>query len=469
MNRKKVLITAVIALTFMIVNIVLIVNDRSHRVDRVTFISDWTLADQKDMKAELQTSGVMDYVEEELIYMDDSTGSFREFLVDEGDEVQAGDELYSYDVHNFYEMKAKLDAEEERLQDDIKAVKEAVNKMRSKNINQDTFRFVYPDNKEAGTIKQNTSSAEMMKEQYVIEKEKELAEKEAELGSVQSQIQDLTVGKPTIVVESPYAGKVTHISKSLDNPIISIEAPELYVIGELNESERMKVQEGMFAEITLKENNQKFTGSVGEVNDEPEQVLLKGESIYPFHVLLDDEDMTEDSNNTVEDNHDSQSNSNTDANKNNESQTDENADADTDNSNAAEEENNDEPAADESDNLTKEDLLQGYHADMLITLDESPEAAAVPDKLAKGNFVWLMTASGKLVKQPIIKGIDDSGYTEITNGAIIPNDRLATKPEQHFRDQSDFITPLKPSKSNWKAIYKDAARKRSLLIGLLGR
>ena len=225
----------------------------------------------------------------------------------------------------------------------------------------------------------------------------------------------------------------------------------------------------MFAEITLKENNQKFTGSVGEVNDEPEQVLLKGESIYPFHVLLDDEDMTEDSNNTVEDNHDSQSNSNTDDNKNNESQTDENADADTDNSNAAEEENNDEPAADESDNLTKEDLLQGYHADMLITLDESPEAAAVPDKLAKGNFVWLMTASGKLVKQPIIKGIDDSGYTEITNGAIILNDRLATKPEQHFRDQSDFITPLKPSKSNWKAIYKDAARKRSLLIGLLGR
>ena len=195
MNRKKVLITAVIALTFMIVNIVLIVNDRSHRVDRVTFISDWTLADQKDMKEELQTSGVMDYMEEELIYMDDSTGSFREFLVDEGDEVQAGDELYSYDVHNFYEMKAKLDAEEERLQDDIKAVKEAVNKMRSKNINQDTFRFVYPDNREAGTIKQNTSSAEMMKEQYVIEKEKELAEKEAELGSVQSQIQDLTVGK----------------------------------------------------------------------------------------------------------------------------------------------------------------------------------------------------------------------------------------------------------------------------------
>src|SRR5690625_7665757 len=58
---------------------------------------------------------------------------------------------------------------------------------------------------------QDTGQAELIKEQYITEKEKELAQKEAEQTSVETQLSELTATGETMTVESHYDGVVTNI------------------------------------------------------------------------------------------------------------------------------------------------------------------------------------------------------------------------------------------------------------------
>ena len=463
MRRKNVILTIII-IVFIAVNIFLVAGDKSHKIDRVTFVSDWTEAEQKELQETMHKEGVLDYAFENYIYLDESLGSFDEFLVEEGDPVQAGDDLYAYDVHQPYELLLQLEQREDELTDSIQAIEQAIRDIESTDITQHEFSFYYPDDTEAGTIQQNVSNAQMVKEQYRIEKEKELGEKEAELNSVQTQAEDLRTGEETITVESPYDGRVTQIDTSLDNPVMTIEELELYAVGELTEKERMDVETGMLTEVTLQENDQQFDGSIVEIDDDPKKLELNGKSIYPFAVQLDEstdeeEDLEEDTDMLDEDEH------------MDENLEDEQDGIDLEDQSAEEDQADDESEEDESeDKFAKDDLLQGYHTDVKVILDDNPEATAVPGALVKSDKIWLMSKDGELLHKPVETGItDDSGDVEITSEAVEVGDWLAVKPRRQFRDESEFITPLKPGKTNWKAIYEDGARKRSILIGLLGR
>lgn len=397
---------------FISINIFLVVNDKEGHIDRTAYIKDWTMATKTNMYQKLGTEGVLDYTTEQQVYLDQNSGSFQDFIAEEGDVIHVGDDLYTYKVQQYYEIKAGLDTRIETLQGEVLAVEEAIDKIRGTEIKQSTISFVYPDETEAANITQNTSEAEMMKEQYIIEREKELSQAKAQLASVESQLNDLITGEDTITVESPFAGKVTNISTSLDNPIITIEAHDLHIISELTEENRMLVEEGMQADITLTEAVEEdsldvLTGVVHEISEEPDRLSLKGASVYPFYVIFDE-------------------------------------------------------------GVDVDNLLQGYHTNLDITLQESIDAVTVNHDVVFDRFIWKMTPAGKLIKQPIEKGIHMDQLVEITVGAN-KSDWIAKASESKFRDRATFITPLDPDKATWKEMIKSGPRKRSLLIGLLGR
>lgn len=399
---------------FIITNILLIYMDKNNHIQRTSYIKKWVPVKQMDMYDRFQTDGILDYSEENLVYLNDHASQFKEFLVQEGDLVNVGDSLYTYEFENYQGINTKLNSELNRINSEIAALEDALEKMNKKKIKQRKTQILYPDKTKAATITQNTTTAEILKEQFILEKENELAQKKAEADSIQSQLDDLTSGQDIITVESPYHGKVTMISFSLDNPIMKIESPNLHATGELLESERLIVEEGMPVQIGLKiaelKEDRELHGLISRLYEEPTEVSLKGESAYPFYVSFDD-------------------------------------------------------------SADLEGLLQGLHVDMEITTEESLEALVIKVKyFDMQNNVWHMTRKGKLVKQPITKGIEMDDYIEIKDESLFNKDEwIAASSQTKFNDGAIFITPLKPGKAKWKEIYQNGPRKKSLLIGLLAR
>jgi len=407
--RKRLL--WLIPLIFVVVNVVLLVKDDGEKVERLNYVKKWEVAQGKDLKETLATEGTFDFINEYPVFIDEEAGAFDEFSVTVGDTVESGEPLFSYKVRNYFERLATLENEKQAIEQKVTAAQQAADEMQGVVINESTIRIMYPDGSEAGTIPSDTTFAESAKEQYMIDKNKEVRQLEAELTSVDAELSDLAAGKDTIVVGSPYDGKVIDISESLDNPVITIGSEDLHVTGTLSESERMKVSEGMSGDVTLleKEAAEPLSGTLTFLSEQAAEVD-SDESTYAWELTLEEEE-------------------------------------------------------------DQSGMLQGYHADVVITLAESPNATAIKSRALveekEEDFVWHMQRSGILKKQAVSSGVEMDPYVEITSG-LEKNESVLLETDKRLYE-SPFITPFKPSKAKWKEIWQDGPRKRSIFIGLLGR
>lgn len=393
---------------FVSLNIFLIVND-DDKIKRISYIPKWTEIIEKDMYDTFDTTGVIDYSEKQFVYFNEQDGMFDQFLVNEGDYVYSGDELFSYKVENYNQIKAQLDDEIAKLKSNVRSIESSIRKIQRSNVRGSKMELVIPDTNETIKFEQDNAGLALQKEQYIIEKEQELEQMKAQLETVESKRDELISTGEVVYVESPFRGKVTDISTSLTNPVITIESDDLHVVGNLTESERMDVEEDMSVEINLIErsNSEALDGVVEFVSDEPEEVSLGKESTYPFHVSFDD-------------------------------------DAELD------------------------DLLRGYHVNLNVTVEESISASVVDKSVVSRSSVWKMDNSGVLREEQVETGIEMGQYIELVD-SLYPDDRIAINSRNNLIDGATFITPLRPSKSDWKTMFKDGSRKRSIVIGLLAR
>lgn len=290
------------ALLFISTNIILIIYGEE-KVAHTSYIPDWSDVTEKDMYETLMTNGVIDYTNEEHIYFNDEDGIFVEFLVEEGERIFTGDVLYAYEVEHYDEVNARLTHEIQQHEEEIKSLKQAIKKMEQQTGGQTTLEITFPDSDETIEMKQDDPGFTFQKEQYIIEMEKQLNHTEAQLESLEKQLDDLQEQDKTIYVESPFAGKVTHKSLALTNPILTIESTDLHIKGELTERERMDVGLDMPVEIDLVENDNfaPFEGTISFVSEEPLNLSVDKESKYPFHVTFDEGDFGRSKNDLDED------------------------------------------------------------------------------------------------------------------------------------------------------------------------
>ncbi|MBT2218376.1 efflux RND transporter periplasmic adaptor subunit [Virgibacillus dakarensis] len=411
MNRRKVILLCVTL--FVGINSILLVMD-DKKVERKSYVREWSRIITADMYEKMHKPGVLTPVEENNVYFNEKMGTFGEFLLEEGAKVNVGDALYTYQVPDYYATKAQLESEVDTINGEIAAIEQAMSSISNYQIPKIEMVFGDGNEKENREGRKTTipsADAEYMKEQYVTEKENELAQKNAQLKSVQAQLTELEMSGDTITVESPFQGNVTNVSDSLDDPIITIESTQLHVTGELTEKERMVLEQGMPAEISLSENDTVLQGTVQEVSDSPKTVALQGTSLYPFYVAFTDE------------------------------------------------------AKDENDT---EQLLPGYHIDMAITTNESANATVAREDAVFGKTLWKMTSEGNLVKQKITTGIHMNEQIEITKGAK-PGEWVAKDQKRQFRSNVTFITPLKINHIHWKQFFKQGNWKKDVVTGLLTR
>lgn len=439
--KKRLLQLGVIL--FICINFILVYVDDEGKVDRLASISDWTQTFEANLEEKLYTKGVLLAKEEHNIYFDKNVGSFESFMVEVGSQVNRGDPLFSYKVVQYHQAKAELLEKTNKLEAEVAAIEQAIRKMTAFQIPETNTKsesnFAITEDRLKLEFPQDPIQANLLKEQFLIEKEQEKAEKNATLASVKRQLNELQSSGDTITVESSYSGVITHVSKQLEDPIVTIASNDLHVEGELSEKERPFVKSNLPVEVEVEETKMNLKGTVSNVSDiTKEDAAVQRKSTYPFMVHLQKGSEGIGTGETTTD----QAHSVAEAQR---KQTDNNEENETSKRQKPQEQAQ-----------AVEQLLPGYHVNLAITTKASQQATTLPDQAVHHRVVWKMTDKGRLIKQKVKTGIVEDDRIEITSG-IITGEVVATEPESQFRHDATFITPL-----SWENGFKHTISPKGL-------
>lgn len=403
---------------FITTNAFLILYDEGERVDRKSYINEWSQSFAYDLYEKKDTKGVFTSEETEPVFFNDHAGTFREFLVSEGDPVNEGDVLYSYNVANYYQQEAELQSEINRIEGEIDAIEELIGEVESYRIpdppesEKDTNQNFFGGSNEPTNNNDEDSplpsyvETEYMKEEKLAEQKAELAKQEAMLGMVEDQLDQLQNDGDQITVTSAFSGTVTDISEDLEAPLLTLQSTGLILEGKLHEKDRSQLEEGMAVEVDVPEVDYEGTGTLASLDEFPEEINVNRSSRYPFSVTLD------------------------------------------------------EPG---------EALLPGYHADIRVITDEAIDVVTALDMALETDenlYAWIMNDEGGLERRDIETGIEEAELVEIVQGMEV-GEWLAVEPKDEFRNGATFFTPLKVDELEILQMFK-MDQKSMLTYGLLG-
>lgn len=271
-------IIAIIIVLFVAANLYLIFKDKS-TVARSFYINKWAAAKEEKLTETMKKEGISAPLEEQLVYYDDSKGSFEGFSVKKGEKVQMGTTLFKYETDTYQETIDILEAEKDSLEKQIDGLDNKLDDL--KDLESDTS-LKNVNNKDGDLY--DTVSIEI----DIFQTEAEINRLESEVKKVEEQIATADDKLPRLEEKSDIAGVVKDINKDLSNPIITIASTENMVKGTLTEKEQAKVEPGMEAVVTA--NGKKYKGVVDQVMTSPEnEPKVEKESLYSFAVVLDEE------------------------------------------------------------------------------------------------------------------------------------------------------------------------------------
>lgn len=270
-------IIAIIIILLVAANLYLIFKDKS-TVARSFYINKWAAAKEEKLVETLKKDGVSAPLEEQLVYYDDSKGSFEGFSVKKGEEVQAGSTLFEYETDTYQETIDILEAEKDSLEKQIDGLEDKLDDL--EDLERDTNKAILDDK----AFPYDTVSIEI----DIFQTEAEINRLESEVEKVEDQIASADDKLPSLEERSDINGVVKDINKDLSNPVITIASTQNMIRGTLSEREQAKVEQGMEAVVTVK--GKKYKGFVDQVMISPEdEPKVEKKSIYSFTVVLDEE------------------------------------------------------------------------------------------------------------------------------------------------------------------------------------
>lgn len=275
MKWKPIIVGVAVAL-LLGMNLFLILKEDS-KVEKSLFVGQWVSAKEQDLQETLEKDGISAPLEEQNVYYDENKGSFEGFVVQEGDEVMPGTELFYYSTDSYTDAVNILQSERDRVQGQLDGLEE----------------------KRTNLGRLLTGSSMGMLEDPVIDDttvEIDLYATEAEISKLESELEMYDERISSIDEKLPYLheisdmdGVVKNINKDLSNPVMTLASREPMIIGFATEGEHLKLEPGMEATITLKNGNKAYEGIVEKVaafpDHEPE---LGKESRYSFQVVPTD-------------------------------------------------------------------------------------------------------------------------------------------------------------------------------------
>ncbi|WP_456273095.1 efflux RND transporter periplasmic adaptor subunit [Bacillus sp. AK031] len=417
MNKKILYTAAVLCLMFIAANVYLIEKADS-KIDRNSFISEWKTIKTGDLQNSLEKVAVLAPAEESYVYFDDSYGTFKEFLVKEGDEVTAGTDLFTYEAEDTLRQENYLESEIEQLEDEIDSIEDHISDLRSLRPSSSDTRaprttaseeFPPDESMEASSLE-----IDYFVEQEMAAKELEVERLENKIDNFERQLDDLRSYETELTVQSVLDGVVKKVSRELDNPIIAISSTSPVVEGNLNEQETLKVIEGQQALIHSSAVKDKLKGFVSDVAALPSDTITEeGSSSYPFKIEFAEEQELE-------------------------------------------------------------TLRPGYHVSLSIITEEAKDVLTVSeDSLLKDGlkkYMLVLTDEGKLEKRKVTVGMKSEGRVEIQKG-LKKDEFYVTDPDSFVVAGSTFVTPVDFDRLTVTAITRADSHTilENILLGILER
>lgn len=285
MNRRTIFYsTLTLSLLFVGANTYLIEKANS-KVDREVRVANWEISGTDDLAKELPKPGVVTAEEESYIYFNDEFGSFKKFLVKEGDQVKSGTPLYEYEVTDQTQQKGVLESEVEQLEDEIDSIEDNIADLESL---ESSLPSTSTDDKEI-PIDASALQSEFDIKKEIAAKELEIDRLENQIDNLERQISDIESYETTLTVQSSVDGTIKELSHAIDNPLITIASQSTIVTTDLTEKEIVTVEENMNVIIQSDIEKKTQKGIVTSVAAIPKNdPHLQMDSMYPVEVKLQD-------------------------------------------------------------------------------------------------------------------------------------------------------------------------------------
>jgi HlyD family secretion protein len=414
MNRRTIFYsTLTLSLLFVGANTYLIEKANS-KIDREIRVANWEISGKDDLVKELPKPGVVVSEEESYIYFNDEFGSFKNFLVKEGDQVNSGTPLYEYEVTDQTQQKSVLESEVEQLEDEIESIEDNIDDLESLESSlPSTSTSTSTDDKDI-PIDASALQSEYDIKKEIAAKELEIGRLENQIDNLERQISDIESYETTLTVQSSVDGTIKDLSHAIDNPLITIASQATIVTTDLTEKEIMTVEENMNVNVQSDSEKKTQKGIVTSVATLPKNdPHLEVDSMYPVEVKIQD---------------------------------------------------------------TENKLLPGHHVFLSIITEEIKGAFVVPvtaiEKEGSSTFIWILTEKGTVEQRKVETGLQVNGQQQIKSGVkageyyiVYPGDIPA------LENGTPFITGI-----DWNKIRLRELKKvdrptvlENLLIGILER
>ncbi|MFS8188802.1 HlyD family efflux transporter periplasmic adaptor subunit [Rossellomorea marisflavi] len=270
-----------VSLVFVGVNTYLIEKADS-RVEREVRINHWELSRQETLREMLYKPGVVIPEEDQYLYFNDESATFKKFLVKEGEQIKSGTPLYEYEVTDQFQQRDVLKSEVEKLEEDASNVKDSISEL-SKLIS--SLPSPSSDEKDA-PIEAGALQSEYDIKREMVSKQLEAEQLENQIKSLERQIAAIDSYETTLTVESSVSGTVKSLSHEIQNPLITIASDSTVVTTDLTEKEVDEVKENL--NVRVKHDGKKsLEGVITKVDRLPKaDPHLKTESLYPAEVQV---------------------------------------------------------------------------------------------------------------------------------------------------------------------------------------
>lgn len=270
-----------VSLVFVGVNTYLIEKADS-RVEREVRINHWELSRQETLRDMLYKPGVVIPEEDQYLYFNDESATFKKFLVKEGEQIKSGTPLYEYEVTDQFQQRDVLKSEVEKLEEDASNVKDSISEL-SKLIS--SLPSPSSDEKDA-PIEAGALQSEYDIKREMVSKQLEADQLENQIKSLERQIAAIDSYETTLTVESSVSGTVKSLSHEIQNPLITIASDSTVVTTDLTEKEVDEVKENL--NVRVKHDGKKsLEGVITKVDRLPKaDPHLKTESLYPAEVQV---------------------------------------------------------------------------------------------------------------------------------------------------------------------------------------
>lgn len=253
-------------------------------------------AAERELGESILVTGEVVPEDEQKVFLEAENGEISEYLVEENQQVKAGDVLFTYDASKldseFGKAVRERDLVQKRLtieQGEIADLGKALAEMRAKVKKKEEF------------TEQDVTALSKEKVEYEMQHEGT----KSEAASAQETINELAALKESMAVVSKINGVVVKVNKNIEKsetgssePVVHIISSEPYkVIGTMSEFDAVKIQPGQEVIIRPKVyKDREWKGLVESVSQFPEGESAGDEfggggnvTMYPFKVGITDE------------------------------------------------------------------------------------------------------------------------------------------------------------------------------------